>query len=380
MCTKSCTPMVEAALRSVPGVRDVVVSLEEHCAVVWGCDNEAALIEAVNRTGKVASLKPGGQGRSPLETGSDFQAIGGRGVSCQLRGKLVHVGNAACIREAGAQIPNEALGLMQQAQQQGETAILVAVDRQVIGVIALADTPRAEPANVMAALHKLGVEVYMATGDHSSTAGAVAKDLGIPSKNVMAEMLPDEKHTIVSELQKAGKVVAFVGDGVNDSQALVQADLGVAVGAGAEIAIDAADVILVRNNLWDVVTSLRLSRTTYWRICMNFVWALGYNVMGIPVAAGVFYPAYRLRLPPAMAAMAMAMSSVCVVLSSLMINRFQRLEGDGLTKGKASSLRSKLSLSAHRARAGGYSEVRANSDSEDVELGWWPPGADRSEL
>jgi len=180
----------------------------------------------------------------------------------------------------------------------------------------------------------------------------------------MAQLLPDEKYSAIAELQEAGHVVAFVGDGINDSQALVQADLGMAVGAGAEIAIDAADVVLVRNELWDVVTALALSTATYRRICYNFLWAMGYNVLGIPVAAGVFYPSLRLRLPPAMAAMAMAMSSVCVVVSSLMLNRFERVHG----KNPPSTHRPFHPTSFLKAKRKGYERVDSSDQHRNMEM------------
>jgi len=269
--------------------------------------------------------------------------------------------------EVGADTSPTAATIVAEAQARGDTSVCVSVNKQVVGVAALSDTIRPEAPGVVAALMKQGLDVFIATGDHAKTAAVVADQLGIPAHHIMAELLPSEKYTAVSDLQQEGHVVAFVGDGINDSQALVQADLGMAVGAGAEVAIDAADVVLVRNALWDVVTALRLSRATFRRICYNFVWAMGYNVLGIPVAAGVFYPSMRIRLPPALAAMAMALSSVCVVGSSLLLNRFERVEGDDEEPWYRRSAFDPTVLFRSNNRRGGYSRVEA-SDTDTIEL------------
>ena len=168
------------------------------------------------------------------------------------------------------------------------------------------------------------IRVIMCTGDNRRTAQVVAKELGISVENTVAEALPSTKHDLVRKLQSEGHVVAMIGDGINDSPALAAADLGVSVGTGTDIAMEAADVVLMKNDLRDVITALDLSRTTFNRIRLNFVWALGYNTLGIPIAAGVFFPLVKVRLPPELAAFAMAMSSVSVIMSSLALKLYRK--------------------------------------------------------
>lgn len=162
----------------------------------------------------------------------------------------------------------------------------------------------------------------MCTGDNSRTATVVAKQLGI--KHVMAETLPQGKYDLVVRLQSEGHVVGMIGDGINDSPALAQADLGVSLGAGTDIAMEAASIVLVQNDLRHLIVAIDLSRVTFRRICLNFVWAMGYNVLGIPIAAGVLFPVMRVRLPPELAALAMALSSVSVVVSSLLLRSYKK--------------------------------------------------------
>ena len=172
------------------------------------------------------------------------------------------------------------------------------------------------------ALRKMGVEVHMLTGDNWRTARALGGRLGI--SNIEAEVLPAGKADVVRQLQQCGKVVAMVGDGINDSPALAAADLGVAIGSGTDVAVEAAGYVLMRSDLEDVLAALDLSRKTFRRIRLNFVWAMGYNVIMIPVAAGVLYPATQIAMPPWLAGAAMAMSSVSVVCSSLLLQYYKR--------------------------------------------------------
>jgi Cu+-exporting ATPase len=217
-------------------------------------------------------------------------------------------------------------------ESKGKTVVFCAWEQEIKGLVAISDTVRPEAKSVIRHLrHVAGIDVWMITGDNLVTALAVAEDLGIPSERVIAEVLPKDKADKVASLQQQlakvnhRRVVAFVGDGINDAPALTVADIGLAIGAGTEIAIEAADMVLMRSNLCDVVTALDVGRRTYNRIRINFLFAFLYNVIGIPIAAGVLYPAIHPgTLPPAAAGLAMALSSVSVVLSSLWLKRYKK--------------------------------------------------------
>jgi Cu+-exporting ATPase len=208
-------------------------------------------------------------------------------------------------------------------QKKAWTTVMVAVDGVVLGIVGVADTVKPESAEVVSSLKDMGVDVWMCTGDNRETALSVAASVGIPESNVMAPVLPANKSTAVRKLQEKGNVVAMVGDGINDSPALTQADVGIAVGSGTDVAMDAADIVLMRSHLTDVGLAIRLSRTVYRRIQMNLFWALIFNTVGIPLAAGVLYPVAGFGLPPMFAGLAMALSSVSVVTSSLALKCFR---------------------------------------------------------
>lgn len=212
---------------------------------------------------------------------------------------------------------------MREMERAGETAVAVVVDGQLLGVIGIADTLKSDAGTTVRALEQMGVQVFMMTGDNHRTAASVARSLGIDSKHVLSEVLPKDKAAQVKALQLRGHVVAMVGDGINDSPALAQADVGMAIGSGSEIAIEAADVVLVRNDVFDVCVAMDLSRTVFRRIRLNFFWAMGYNVVGIPIAAGVLYPFLHVGLPPEFAGLAMVCSSISVVLSSLALRWYK---------------------------------------------------------
>eukprot|EP01043_Picozoa_sp_COSAG02_P075854 COSAG02_NODE_15833_length_1138_cov_1.093359_2_plen_256_part_01 len=216
---------------------------------------------------------------------------------------------------------------MRAEESAGCTVVCVAIDGHLLGISAVSDKLKEEAVCTIAALHKSGRDVYLITGDNKLCAAAVAQQAGIPDSRILAEVTPSGKSAEVGRLQRAGHVVCMVGDGVNDSPALAQADLGIAVGCGTDVAIEAASVVLVREDLRDVVVSLDLARTTFNRIRLNFVWALGYNTLGIPVAAGLFFPLWHLQLPPAAAGFCMAMSSVSVVASSLLLRNYKPPHG-----------------------------------------------------
>lgn len=188
--------------------------------------------------------------------------------------------------------------------------------------VAIADKLKPVASATVAALQRQGLAVWLITGDNRRCARAVAEQAGIKPDNILAEVLPGEKSQQVKSLQEGQQRVAMVGDGINDAPALAQADLGIAVGCGSDVAIETADAVLVKDDLRDVVVVLHLARAVFSRIQLNFVWALGFNCLGIPIACGLLYPAFQVRLPPEVAGAAMALSSVAVVSSSLLLRRY----------------------------------------------------------
>lgn len=248
----------------------------------------------------------------------NFLSIPGKGVSGTLAGKEVLLGNELLMVEKGIAI-DSAQKDMQKFQTEGKTAMLVVEGRNVVGVIAVADTLKESAQAVIATLRKRHIDVVMLSGDNKQTAEAVARQLGITT--VIAQVLPQDKSREVQKLQARGKKVAFVGDGINDAPALVQSDLGIAIGSGTDVALEAGQIILVKNNLLDVVNAIMLAKATFRKIVQNLFWALFYNVAGIPIAAGVFVWA-GLTLRPELAGLAMALSSVSVVVNSLLLRRY----------------------------------------------------------
>jgi len=206
-------------------------------------------------------------------------------------------------------------------EQDGKSVVFVAAAGHPVGVIAVADSPRPEAAAVVAKLRVLGLEIVMLTGDARPTAEAIARLVGV--ERVMAEVLPDQKAAEIRRLQSSRRVVAMVGDGINDAPALAQADVGLALSSGTDVAIEAADVTLMRDDLLGVVAAVELSRRTMRVVRQNLGWAFGYNLVLVPVAAGMLYPIWGLQLSPILAGLAMALSSVSVVANSLRLGRFR---------------------------------------------------------
>jgi P-type Cu2+ transporter len=256
----------------------------------------------------------------PALTATGFRNVPGHGASADVAGHRVLVGNAKLMADEGVD-----LGTLGERRDElagnGRTAVLVAVDGRAAGVIALADAPRETSTAAVAALHEADVEVVMLSGDNEATARRIARQLGIDT--VIAEVLPRDKAAKITELQRAGKLVAMVGDGVNDAPALAQADLGIAIGAGTDVAIETADVVLMRSDPLDVPTALTIGRGTLRKVRQNLGWAIGYNAIALPIAAGVFEPAFGLVLRPEIAALSMSGSSFLVAVNALLLKRLR---------------------------------------------------------
>ena len=263
-------------------------------------------------------------------TATAFRNVPGHGAGATVDGRKVVVGNRKLMVAEGIDLAlvaeeREALA------STGRTAVLVGVDGKAVGVIALADAARETAASAVAALHEAGIEVVMLSGDNEATANRIAAQLGIDT--VIAEVLPGDKAAKMRELQQAGKRVAMVGDGVNDAPALAQADLGIAIGAGTDVAIETADVVLMRSDPLDVPIALTIGKGTVRKMRQNLAWAIGYNVIALPIAAGVFYPAFGIMLSPEIAAISMSGSSVIVAVNALLLKRLRLPHQGGALDG-----------------------------------------------
>ena len=256
----------------------------------------------------------------PRRTATAFRNVTGQGAIATVDGRQVVLGNARLMASEG--IDTSAVDAQQQELANGgRTAIMFAVDGKIAGVIALADAARDTARAAIDALHEQGIEVAMLTGDNKPTAERIASLLGIDT--VIADVLPEDKSAKIAELQKAGKTVAMVGDGVNDAPALAQADLGIAIGAGTDVAIETADVVLMRSDPLDVAIALKIGKGTLRKMRQNLGWAIGYNAIALPIAAGVFYPAFGIMLTPEIAAISMSGSSVIVAVNALLLKRLR---------------------------------------------------------
>ena len=247
-----------------------------------------------------------------------FRNVAGHGAIATVDGHRVIVGNRKLMADESVDLGSLAARRDELAAT-GRTAVFVAVDGRAAGVIAMADAPRDTAAAAVAALHDTGVRVVMLTGDNEATARRIADQLGIDE--VIAEVLPGDKAAQVKALQTAGRRVAMVGDGVNDAPALAQADVGIAIGAGTDVAIETADIVLMRSDPLDVPVALRIGRGTLRKMRQNLGWAIGYNAIALPIAAGVFEPAFGLVLRPEIAALTMSGSSLIVAVNALLLKR-----------------------------------------------------------
>ncbi|CCJ35421.1 Cu2+-exporting ATPase [Methanoculleus bourgensis MS2] len=249
-----------------------------------------------------------------------FTSFGGRGVSAVVEGEEVLIGNQPFLEEHLVTIPEEAKDRIAALQDEGKTAVLVAAGGTLRGILAIADTLKATTKAAIADLKRMGLAVTMITGDNERTAHAIAQEVGI--EDVHAGVLPQDKAREVRALQERGEVVAFVGDGINDAPALAQADVGIAIGSGTDVAIESGDIVLIRDDLIDAVAAIELSRKVMSRIKQNLFWAFAYNAALIPLAAGILYPIYGITFQPELAALAMALSSVTVVSLSLLLKTY----------------------------------------------------------
>ncbi len=302
--------------RGEPEVTDVVpaAGFDEEAVLVVAASaergSEHPVGEAVVRKARALGLE--------LREARDFQALEGLGVEAEVDGRSVLIGSAALLQARNIELG----GLSDRAaaaSAEGRTSVFIAVDGRPAGLIAVADALKASAAPAVERLRRLGLEVIMLTGDDRRTAEAIARQAGIV--RVIPEVLPAEKTRVVRELQEQGRTVAMVGDGINDAPALAQADVGIAIGSGTDVALEASDITLIRDDLGAVASAVELSRRTIRTIRQNLFWAFFYNVVGIPVAAGVLYPFFGLLLNPVIASAAMASSSVSVVSNSLRLRR-----------------------------------------------------------
>jgi len=251
-----------------------------------------------------------------------FNAIPGRGIEAKYKDKEILLGNRRLMKDKNLDL-KKTEDKIQKLEDEGKTAMIISLDKEIIGIIAVADTPKEHSREAIDALHKMGKKVVMITGDNERTGKAISNQVGID--RILAEVLPEDKAKEIEKLQEEGKRVAMVGDGINDAPALAQADIGIAIGSGTDIAIESGDIVLIKEDLRDVVTAMDLSRYTMNKIKQNLFWAFIYNSLGIPIAAGILYPFTGFLLNPIIAGTAMAFSSVSVVSNSLLMRYRPRI-------------------------------------------------------
>ena len=250
----------------------------------------------------------------------DFQAVSGRGIKGVIKGKLYYGGNIAFMNENNIDT-NIVKEVSDKLYKDGKTVLYFANEKELIGLIAVSDTIKVSSIEAVRFFKDKGLEVVMLTGDNKIAAESIGKSLNIDK--IVAEVMPQDKEKEVENIQKQGKKVAFVGDGINDSPALVRSDVGIAIGSGTDIAIESADIVLMKDDLRDVDTAIELSKATINNVKLSLFWAFIYNIIGIPIATGIFYPAFGLKLNPMIGAAAMSLSSVCVVTNALRLRRFK---------------------------------------------------------
>ncbi len=300
-------PKVTDVIAAAGFTHDEILRLDAAAEVKSGHPLSRAIIEEVARRKLTIPEK--------IEK---FNSISGHGVEAVVEGKHILVGNMKLLRDRNidiASIQNDLDTLL----NQGKTLMLIAVDNKIAGIVAAADPIKPTAKKAIERMKELGLEVAMITGDNKKTAEAIAKELGID--RVFAEVLPEEKAMYVKKLQKEGKFVAMVGDGVNDAPALAQADIGIAIGAGTDVAIETANIVLMKSDPADIIRAIRLSKATVSKMKQNLVWASVYNVLAIPVAAGLLYPSYGITLRPEVSALLMSLSSIIVAVNAVLLKR-----------------------------------------------------------
>jgi Cu2+-exporting ATPase len=312
-----------------PEVTDVIahgISEDELMSVAAALEQESEhpLAEAIVRRAEERGI--------PKVQAVDFENVPGHGATALVDGRRVAVGNLRLMEREGVEM-DELRQRQQELASSGHTAVVVAVDGQAVGLIGLADAARPTALTAVRSLHDQGIQVVMLTGDNQATAERVAAELGIDT--VIAEVLPGDKAAKVAELQSGGKRVAMVGDGVNDAPALAQADLGIAIGAGTDVAIETADVVLMRSDPLDVPVALSIGKGTLRKMRQNLGWAVGYNAIALPIAAGVFEPSLGLILRPEIAALSMSGSSFLVAVNALLLKRLRLPDQETQPQGES---------------------------------------------
>ena len=274
------------------------------------CNTPPAWSQARNIPLAAAILNAAKAGQLQLDRVRKFQAVAGHGISGQIANQDCLLGNLALMTENSINCEQH-LPKIAELSRQGQTVMLLAIEKSIVGILAVADPIKTDSAQAVANLLHEGIKVLLVTGDNEITAQAIAAQTGI--RDIRAQVLPQDKAAIVKELQDRGEIVGMVGDGINDAPALVQADVGIAIGSGADVAIESADIVLLQGSLLKVSEVMQLSRLTVTNIKQNLLGAFFYNIIGIPVAAGLLYPLFGILLNPMIAGAAMALSSVTVV-------------------------------------------------------------------
>lgn len=299
-----------------PFVTDVVTDMEEKAFVRLAASMEKNSEHPLSRS----ILQYAEEEGIPLLDSEDFQSVGGRGISVTIEGKNYYAGNLSYMKEENIRVSNY-VEKAEELSKEGKTSMYFADEEKVLGIISVKDLPKATSRQAIELLRERGYETYMLTGDNELTAEAIRKELHMDGK--FAGLLPQEKNEVIARMQEEGKSVLMIGDGINDAPSLAKADIGMAVGQGTDVAIESSDVVLMHGDLLDVVSAMDISKATIKNIKQNLFWAFFYNSLGIPLAAGVFYPFFGWKLNPMFGAFAMSLSSLFVVTNALRLRKFQ---------------------------------------------------------